>query len=724
MSQQNQQGQVQGQQQPSPQPPPLLTNALGVRGMPVYREWTCPMFIPEDPVTNDPEKKMYALRYAPTSTKLAWCYFPAYSLLAHKYEAFCDAVLKLYHGSEQTAVYTLADYDALVGKCTRLGPVASYDEYLQHYLEALPIVTHLLSIHRISDEQARQLLTIAIPQDVLLRVEARLNTLFPNLDVTKTHMMAQFHEAVCYIMHQGTHTLRSGFALPMPAYGLPTGASSSLAPPMSTLYAPPLSAPVQAQMQGPSPAPLVKTKEAAEMFKAVLASVSELMRAISEQNSTIHKQVNTALDVRGKDKQQPAVSQMVLELDDWQERFDNEDQLDMFALEGRQTQSQMARQGGRAFFEYLLNQAAQPHSKPNATPLKLAGPTPTIEHALLAGARTRSDLDSALQDPAQHVQVQMQTAQYIDDSTTGVAVHPYAGVCDASQAKEAMDHATRYMGDLATGTLHSMGSKPREPIYKTVFPELDPDAEVCVLERVLSSSELVSLSPKELLSIAPGICHRVHDITTARWIATPSDVQTKKVAFAPEATILRHYVSMEEQQPGPPEAKAMGGVNSATHGESSTIEEAHMLNLSAAPATNVKHLLDLATMESSGSLPPGVVHLIGESARTFPGDTTESILTALSKLKICTIWTLMSASQPVKCILDRGCQFVAMSEECCLQLKLSYDPEVTLRAIAANSSFDKVLGLARNMLVTIQGRITVYLQIYIICNASYDILLV
>ena len=64
-----------------------------------------------------------------------------------------------------------------------------------------------------------------------------------------------------------------------------------------------------------------------------------------------------------------------------------------------------------------------------------------------------------------------------------------------------------------------------------------------------------------------------------------------------------------------------------------------------------------------------------------------------------------------------------MSEECCRRLKLSYDPSVPLRAIAANGSSDAVLGLARNVPVTIPGGVTVYLQIYIIRNAAYDVLL-
>ena len=63
-----------------------------------------------------------------------------------------------------------------------------------------------------------------------------------------------------------------------------------------------------------------------------------------------------------------------------------------------------------------------------------------------------------------------------------------------------------------------------------------------------------------------------------------------------------------------------------------------------------------------------------------------------------------------------------MSEEVCNALALSYDPAICLLMISANGGINKALGLARNVPFRI-GDITLYLQMHILRNPTYDILL-
>ena len=121
--------------------------------------------------------------------------------------------------------------------------------------------------------------------------------------------------------------------------------------------------------------------------------------------------------------------------------------------------------------------------------------------------------------------------------------------------------------------------------------------------------------------------------------------------------------------------------------------------------------------------PRGLLRLLAEQYKAAVEHAQEHVQTAAAKLKIRTLWTIIDDTMVVECVLDGGCQFVAMSEECCLRLKLAYDPSVPMVAVSANGSSDRVLGLARNVPVTIPGGITVLLQIYIIRHASYDVLL-
>ena len=63
-----------------------------------------------------------------------------------------------------------------------------------------------------------------------------------------------------------------------------------------------------------------------------------------------------------------------------------------------------------------------------------------------------------------------------------------------------------------------------------------------------------------------------------------------------------------------------------------------------------------------------------------------------------------------------------MSEEVCHQLALPYDPDIKLNMQSANGSIDQSLGLAHNVPCKL-GPITLYLQIHVIRNPTYDILL-
>jgi hypothetical protein len=76
----------------------------------------------------------------------------------------------------------------------------------------------------------------------------------------------------------------------------------------------------------------------------------------------------------------------------------------------------------------------------------------------------------------------------------------------------------------------------------------------------------------------------------------------------------------------------------------------------------------------------------------------------------------------VEAILDPGCQIVAMSEDVCHELALPYDPTIVLHMQSANGTVDPSLGLARNVPFLV-GDLTLYMQVHVIRNPAYDILL-
>jgi hypothetical protein len=76
----------------------------------------------------------------------------------------------------------------------------------------------------------------------------------------------------------------------------------------------------------------------------------------------------------------------------------------------------------------------------------------------------------------------------------------------------------------------------------------------------------------------------------------------------------------------------------------------------------------------------------------------------------------------VECVVDPGCQVIAMSEDVCNRMMICYDPTLVVQMVSANGTLDYSLGLARNVPFQF-GEITLYLQIHVLRGPAYDVLL-
>jgi len=83
---------------------------------------------------------------------------------------------------------------------------------------------------------------------------------------------------------------------------------------------------------------------------------------------------------------------------------------------------------------------------------------------------------------------------------------------------------------------------------------------------------------------------------------------------------------------------------------------------------------------------------------------------------------LINNQTHVKSIINPGLQIITMLDAICHNLGLHYDLCIQLNMESANGIIDKSLGLACNIPCHI-GNITLYLQIYVICDPAYDILM-
>lgn len=73
-------------------------------------------------------------------------------------------------------------------------------------------------------------------------------------------------------------------------------------------------------------------------------------------------------------------------------------------------------------------------------------------------------------------------------------------------------------------------------------------------------------------------------------------------------------------------------------------------------------------------------------------------------------------------ILDSGSQIVSMSQQVAVEMGLSWNPSLSINMQSANNQLERTLGIAENVKIMVGG-IVVYLQIHIVRNPPYRVLL-
>lgn len=213
----------------------------------------------------------------------------------------------------------------------------------------------------------------------------------------------------------------------------------------------------------------------------------------------------------------------------------------------------------------------------------------------------------------------------------------------------------------------------RDPAFRTQAPIENAETVARVLNRTLRESN-ITISPEELFAISPDLRSSMRTLITPKRSAT----------FAP---------------PPPP---------AAFYGEEEEVR------------------LPRAEVLPDGDLPPGV-YRIADPYEAYlrslpPGEEPRPLKVAHESNSLRTVRALVAEREEVDCILDPGCQIVACSEAVCHELGFSYDPSVVLHMQSANGGVDRSLGLARNVPFAV-GDMVFYLQVHVIREAAYDILL-
>jgi hypothetical protein len=248
--------------------------------------------------------------------------------------------------------------------------------------------------------------------------------------------------------------------------------------------------------------------------------------------------------------------------------------------------------------------------------------------------------------------------------------HPYSQAKDAAYAPVANEGSS----------VRTSIAKPIGPAYKTLPPVHEASIALDVYKRTMELP--ITITQRELLSLSPEVRAQVRDVTTTRRIPNTSATTqgSLQVIYEDDVTDFTDF----------------------------DMTPAFVLETKVPPKGS---LIVADPIESYyNSLEPGEEPDINR------------LTVAKESTALRAIFALIDSCQRKECIVDPGCQVIAMSETACHSLALPYDPRIRLNMESANGTFDWSLGLARNVPFLL-GTITIYLQVHVIRSPSYEILL-
>jgi Periplasmic protein TonB, links inner and outer membranes len=255
-------------------------------------------------------------------------------------------------------------------------------------------------------------------------------------------------------------------------------------------------------------------------------------------------------------------------------------------------------------------------------------------------------------------------------------VHPYAAAAENAYLPP---HERNFAAKPA---------KDKEFAYRTTAP-IQSAAIVGDVYNKTMKSQCVTLSPEEVMAIAP-------------------DVRMK----------IREQITPKRTQPKPQQAtNAYNDVQEPTL----PFEDNNPVEILEADMTTAEFF-----PENNDEPPDGAV-IITDPVEQYlhslpPDEIPKQLIVAKDSHALRSINMKVNFRDTIECILDAGCQIIAMSEAVCHYLRLAYDPTIFLTMESANGSLDRSLGLARNVHCKIGG-INLYLQVHVIRKPAYDILL-
>jgi hypothetical protein len=681
-------------------------------------------------IVDDAECKQAAVKYLKTRTASLWKTTEAWADATKTYDDFKAEVFRLYPGATGDRTYTLQDLDLIIGHYARSG-ILSATDLGEYYRRFILVSRYLISKGRLASQEQSRSFFRGLQTQLEAKTRERLQQKFVNHFPDDPYELNDIYEAVSYVLMGTASSLALVPAAPTQPTTQPSPDASTSPVDANTVKIEALTAAVaslgemfkislQSQQAGGRPRNIGATATGTGVpgtsvcnfcgapghFIRECEAVAEFTRAGKCKRSPEGKVVlpsgamvprsitgNWLRDrVDEYHRQNPGqmAAQMLFEVATTvaTPRIEAASQSYVRYPATEANQFSISENVARA---YALHRPSRlrPEVVITTRPPRHSGRVGLGENAGGADSEAAPQVRSEEAPPPMTQETETSTAkkgkqvEFAQEPT-----HPYAAIPDAIH-KPVAGPAKPAIKEPAVGR--------HDPAYTTTTKAYDPRIAKIVYERAMETP--ITVTQRELLSLSPEVRAQIADITVKKRMAREQAamVMIEDCPDEDEDLFQQAFEKAHEAQ-----KTLTTQVTQATHMPAAFAAAARI------PPVDATIIAD-----------PYEAYLRESSTNTKP---TEPVRVAAESNALRAILPVVDGQDKVEAILDPGCQIVAMSEEVCNALALPYDPTIRLNMVSANGGVNQSLGLARNIPFLV-GDITLYLQVHVLRDPAYDILL-
>lgn len=254
-----------------------------------------------------------------------------------------------------------------------------------------------------------------------------------------------------------------------------------------------------------------------------------------------------------------------------------------------------------------------------------------------------------------------------------------------------------YKGKERATNIEIPKAEKKQPQYKVSAPLADPDQADAIIRKLLDTPMNITAGE------AMGVSRQLRDLLKKLLSNKRTQVEERE-----KVSTLWHATN---ELPPPRIMTQVGG---------EFIEE-EMIHVDRLPAATF-----MITEVATATIPKGSI-IIGDPVLQYleslePGEKPKTIYVSGESESSRVIYPIVNNKQEEEGLLDTGSEILSMHKDVQARLGISYNPDIVIHMQSANEAVESTLGLARNVPFTF-GDMTVFLQLHIVKNAPYKILL-